>query len=363
MDFLINLYILSFIIQMGFWLIVFRKLAQYSISLNKKKANQEPISVIIAGKNEAENILRYLPLVLKQDYPTFEIIFVDDHSTDDSLSVLNKFVDEKLKIYSNLNENKGKKSAIKFGISQAKHELLVFIDADCWPNSEAWLKHISMAFQDKTEIVLGHGAFSKKPGFFNKLIRYENLMVAIQYFSLALIGKPYMGVGRNLAYRKTLFENSSGFENYKALRSGDDDLFVNENANSENVSIAILPESHTQSEPVLNFKSYFFQKRRHLEAGTKYKVQDRYRLALIGLSQLFFYAMFIYLIIFSEQKILVITLFVFRFLAQLFVMRGIVKKLGEKDLLPYFPLLESIYIFLIFLIGASTWVWKIDRWK
>lgn len=114
--------------------------------------------------------------------------------------------------------------------------------------------------QRKT-IVLGYGAYEKvKNSFLNKIIRFETMLTATQYFSWAKIGKPYMGVGRNLAYKKEEFFNVRGFMDHMKIRSGDDDLFINQAATKKNTAILYTPESFTFSEPKTTFSSWVYQK-------------------------------------------------------------------------------------------------------
>ena len=143
-----------------------------------------------------------------QDYPLFEVIVVDDCSWDSTLSVLKEIQKEqpRLKVLE-LKEDHfykhGKKLALTIAIKSAQYEHLVFTDADCFPASKNWLTQIMEIFDEKTEIVLGYGAYSNKKGLINKMIRMDTLRIGLQYLSLAVAGMPYMGIGRNLAYRKS----------------------------------------------------------------------------------------------------------------------------------------------------------------
>ena len=85
-------------------------------------------------------------------------------------------------------------------------------------------------FLHQTQIILGYGKYISEPGLLNKWIRTDTTYIAMQYLAMAIKGRPYMGVGRNMAYRKSLFFERKGFASHLNLASGDDDLFVNENA-------------------------------------------------------------------------------------------------------------------------------------
>jgi cellulose synthase/poly-beta-1,6-N-acetylglucosamine synthase-like glycosyltransferase len=169
-----------------------------------------PVSVIICARNEAVNLENFLPSILGQDYPDYEVIVVNDCSEDNSYDILGQLIGRypHLRV-SNVNKDPkfthNKKFAQFIGIKAAKNEILVFTDADCKPESKKWLQEIASAFDDKTDFVLGYGGYIKSKGLLNRYLRYDCAMIAMQYFGMAIRGVPYMGVGRNLAYRRSLF--------------------------------------------------------------------------------------------------------------------------------------------------------------
>lgn len=345
-----------------YWLKVFSKLRKYKrpevINIPEK-----PFSIVIAAKNEEDNIVSCIKSILTQKYSNFEIIVVNDHSVDKTFDLISLIQSEKVIIFNNLEENSGKKSAIEFGISKARHEHLVFIDADCMPVSDQWLSEINKCFYPSKNLVLGHGRYISSKGVLNKLIRYESLLNAIQYFSHALNGSPYMGVGRNMAYKKSLFSQSEGFKNHLSLKSGDDDLFVNENSSKLDVGIMTAHVAHSVSKSSDTFKEYIFQKRRHLQAGVKYKSSHKIMLAIYGASQFLFSAFFLVLLLYGFAPLIVLSVFFIKELIQVYIIKDICKELNDKDLIKWKPFLESLYIFIITAIGISTWIWKVDRWK
>ncbi|NJK85682.1 MAG: glycosyltransferase, partial [Bacteroidales bacterium] len=246
-----------------------------------------------------------------------EVIVVNDCSNDHTDLVLGTL----LKKYKNLRttsiaEDKkfshGKKLALVVGIKAAKYETLVFTDADCKPLTNQWLSRISAKFTGKVSIVLGYGRYTKSKGLLNAYIRYETVWIALQYFSYALFGIPYMGVGRNLAYKKSFFFAGKGFANHYHLLSGDDDLFVNENATKTNTSIEYSFESHTESKPKFNLADWINQKKRHLTTGRYYKPIHKFLLATEFISRFIYYFTFIWLLIRSYNEVVILSLFVVR---------------------------------------------------
>ena len=266
--------------------------------LRKEKKNfDQPVSVIICAHNEAHNLERLLHSVLNQEYPNgFEVLVVNDHSMDDSERV----VDGLKKSYHHLKvvnftaqkQSKGKKEALLFGIENAKYDHLLFTDADCKPVSENWLGLMVQHFTDK-EIVLGVSPHLHQSNLAGWLTAWETFLTCQQYISFAKAGLPYMGVGRNMAYTRKIFEQSSKMKNHLHLPSGDDDLLINEVATSQNVAVEIFSEAQTTSAPPENFAKWWGQKRRHLTTSYYYKKKVSMLLATFGLAQLLFYVLLV----------------------------------------------------------------------
>ncbi len=240
---------------------------------NKEKSQQHPVSVIVCARDEAANLAKNLPGVLVQNYTsTREVLVVNHNSQDETRYLLEEFKKtfKDLHIVNLEQEAKGipgKKYPLSMGIKESKHEIVLLTDADCVPASEFWITKMQDAYEDGTEIVLGYGAYYKKPGILNKLIRFETFHSALQYFSFALSGMPYMGAGRNLSYKKTLFFRNKGFSSINHVPGGDDDLFINQVANKTNTKVVIDKDAFTLSEPKKNFSDWLRQKNRHYSTG------------------------------------------------------------------------------------------------
>jgi biofilm PGA synthesis N-glycosyltransferase PgaC len=259
----------------------------------------------------------------------------------------------------------GKKLALTVGIKAAKHEWLVFTDADCKVHSNQWLNRLQENFTDNKEIVLGYGGYFKRKGLLNAYIRYDTLVIAMQYLSFALSGMPYMGVGRNLAYRKSLFFKNKGFASHYGILSGDDDLFVNETANKSNTAVEFHPDSHTCSIPKQTWASWTKQKRRHFSTARRYKSKHIFWLGLEPLTRLLFYLTFGYLIGLNIFTIFVLSACVFRLLSQLIIIKLTMNRLREKGLLLSLVVFDIISLFInfnIYLSGVFIRSKK-SRWK
>ncbi|MBK9933699.1 MAG: glycosyltransferase [Cytophagaceae bacterium] len=281
--------LLAIVIQLIYILFIFTKVVGHQDFEADEKL--PPVSIIIAASNELENLRELLPILDKQDYPDFEILIADDRSSDGTYDYL-LLNEDKLKHLSFLRvldlpfHFTAKKYAVTMAVKKAKHEILLFTDADCRPMGDQWIKTMVSQMTEGKEIVLGFSKYQFFPGKLNSLIRYETFQTALQYLSFALAGVPFMGVGRNLLYKKSLFWKNNGFTSHFGLLSGDDDLFINETATGKNVAVSISEDGYTESEPKKTWSEWFVQKRRHLSVGKKYKFRDKLNIGLLWLSGL-----------------------------------------------------------------------------
>jgi biofilm PGA synthesis N-glycosyltransferase PgaC len=361
-------YYVAFIIQILFWLLIWSRLLFYRPVLSG--IPKVPVSVIICARNEEENLRQNLPLILEQKYPDFEVVVINDCSTDGTEKYLDK-LKEKYPVLktTEIKEDRkfkhGKKLALTIGIKAANNDLLLFTDADCRPESNLWIETMQRNFNPETYIVLGYGGYSERKGLLNTIIRFETLYIAMQYFSYALIRLPYMGVGRNLAYRKSLFFNNKGFARHTHLLSGDDDLFVNEVANRCNTRIEINTESHTRSESKRTWKEWYFQKKRHLTTGPDYKFLIKFLLSLEVLTRLIFYAGFVFLLATDRSGVIaLITTFLIRTGIFITIYKILSSRLNEKHLLVPSLLLDFLMpLFNIFILFSNYIEARRNRWK
>lgn len=328
-----------------------------------------PVSVIVCAKNEAENLKRFIPKILDQNYPHFELILINDASTDESLDIMESFQqsDPRVKIV-NVQNNEAfwgkKKYALTLGIKKARNPYLLFTDADCAPESNLWIDNMSSHFEQNKSIILGYGGYIKqKMSLLNKLIRYETLFTAIQYFSYARLGYPYMGVGRNLAYTSHEFFAQNGFANHLHVRSGDDDLFVNQAATPDNTALCFQGSSFTRSIANSSFKNWVEQKRRHVSTAILYKPEHKILLGTFFISQFLFWVLFIALLILQIYWPAVLIIFVIRLLIQYAVFYQSAKKLDELDLVWLVPVFDFFLVFLQFGIFSSNLISKPSNWK
>ncbi len=333
---LLLIFVATFVVQLYFYLKYYSQTARYK--KHKQNTVNKPVSVVICARNEAGNLKKNLPAILNQNYPEFEVIVVDDGSEDNTQEILEQFA----KTYKNLRTSylkknelffKGKKLALTIGLKAAKYDIVLLTDADCKPVSDMWISLMQSGINEKTEIILGYGGYEKTKGFLNKLIRFDTFFTALQYLGFAIKNNAFMGVGRNLAYKKHLFFDNKGFASHYHIPSGDDDLFINEVATKYNVGIMTDKESFTRSVPKQNFKSWMQQKQRHLTAGKYYKNKHKILLTIEPASRLIFLLSFIAIMTINYIHCYIIILFVFVIATQFIIFKKAMKRLSEQDLL------------------------------
>lgn len=262
---------------------------------------QPGVSVVVCAWNERPNLEELLPQLAAQQYPNFEVIVVDDRSTDESYSFLHTFGQtfpplRLVRVDRTPPHLAAKKYALTLGIKTAQHEIILLTDADCRPATPHWIAAMTACLTDSKEIVLGVSPYFKRRGVLNALIRFETFYTALQYVSLALVGMPYMGVGRNLLYRRAFFLKNRGFGSHYGMLGGDDDLFVNQTATAANTAVCLHPDSFVYSFAKTHWAQWFTQKRRHLSVSKRYGRRSQLVLGVLAASQVAAWVLFAVLI-------------------------------------------------------------------
>lgn len=340
-----------------FYLLIYRKFSNHKPS--SARFEKLPfVSVIICARNESENIKKFLPSILTQKYPDFEVLVVNDNSTDGTQKTLAdlsvKFSNLKVVDFKEEKISKGKKQVLEFGVSEAKGEYLVMTDADCKAASPFWLVGMVSGFSNNSELVLGVGMYEKKQGWLNKLIQLDTLFIITQYISFAIAGFPYMSVGRNVAYKKSLFYQIGGFKNHYDIASGDDDLLINEMSPSTKINVVYNPSAQTISVPENSWGNFINQKSRHISAGMKYNKRNLIILGLSYLLVMFWYTSLLLMICYSNELAIVLTIGVLKNITLYTIIRRIFAKIGvaELILLSIFMDIMSIFVQIVATINS-----------
>jgi cellulose synthase/poly-beta-1,6-N-acetylglucosamine synthase-like glycosyltransferase len=331
-----------------YYLFFFLRLA---ISKEGNAENEEmiPVSVIICARNEAGNIIKNLPYILKQDYPEFEVIVVNDSSwdgTDDELREI-QVTHPNLQVVTigeDIQRRPGKKFPLTLGIKKARNELLVFTDADCRPESSQWLKQMVSGFSGGKDVVIGVSPFLPAPGVLNALARFENLLTGTFYLSFALAGFPYMGVGRNLAYRRSAYDRVGGFKTHYHIISGDDDLLVRDMASKGNTSVVLNHQALMWSEAALSWKNWWRQKRRHYSTSAHYRTGTKLMLGLYPMMVVVFFVGAIALLVYENLQHISLAMLGLKIVAQLAIFRGAFRVQKDRWIWLFSPVFELLLV-------------------
>jgi glycosyltransferase involved in cell wall biosynthesis len=358
------------IIQLLYFVIIFSRFLVEKKGSIVTSTNTKGVSVIVCAWNEIDNLIELLPILASQNYPEYEVVIVDDRSNDGS----GEFLKNEIALYPNfklvtISETPehlaSKKYALSLGIKVASKDLILLTDADCRPTSDLWIAGMVNHLGFDKQIVLGFSPYSHQAGFLNSFIRFETLFTAWQYFAYTLLGMPYMGVGRNLLYRRKLFFDNLGFRNHQKITGGDDDLFVNETSNSKNTAICFHEDTHMVSEPKQTFADWYIQKKRHLSIGKRYKRRDKFFLGLYSITHILSWLLLpLILVVPLKAQIFLAGLFIFRFL--IFWIFGAVasNKLGKIVTwysIPLFDFLLAVYYAVMGWFSVVSM--KKVRWK
>lgn len=356
-------FVALFIVQIGYhWGLYSRIYFRYrAVNNNKLKFETDfpPLSVVICAKNESENLKRYLPSILEQDYPQFEVIVVNDGSTDESDDILTRMEEEYPHLYHTFTPETAryisrKKLSLTIGIKASKYDWLVFTEANCRPSSPDWLKLMARNFTSSTDVVLGYSGYESAKGWLQQETTFDSFFNAMRYLSFALLNKPFMGIGRNMAYRKELFFKNKGFSAHLNLQKGDDDLFINKIATRSNTRVETDKKASILIRSMEYAKDWTEEKVSYVVTSHYFKGIQKYLLGFETLTRLAFYGLFIALLILSiignEWILLSIVslLFILRYVSQTLLFNKTATTLHEKHyylMLPVFDIVQPLYNF------------------
>ena len=353
-------------IQLVYWLV-------WLIGVSRiKNPNSTPkshgVSVIIAANNELTNLQHLLPSIFNQNHTLFEVIIIDDRSSDGSF----EFLLEQANEHSNLkvitvselpNHLNAKKYALTLGIKAAKYEQILLTDADCQPLSENWITLFASKWEEGNEFVLGFSSYLKQPGLLNYFIRFETILTGIQYLGAAALGTPYMGVGRNLSYSKSLFLAKKGFHGFQNLMGGDDDVYVNKYAQESNTNILLSPDSVTSSIPKSKISDFFTQKTRHLSVGKHYSSKSKIILGFFTLSWILTWGLLPFEVVSNQNLSIIAILFLGRYILMGITLVIFKNKSGAKLNLLGLIVLDFMFVLYYFATGIRALLTKRIKWS
>lgn len=322
---------------------------------------------MVCAHDEEANLNVLIPLLLQQDYPLFELVIVDDRSNDGTYDYLLAMADKDKRVrvvkVEHLPEHvNAKKYAITLGIKAATYDWILLTDADCQPYANQWITAMSRYMDEQAEFVLGISPYVKMPGLLNLFIRFETLFTAIQYIGFAKTGMPYMGVGRNLAYRKSYFLANRGFNTLMDITGGDDDLYVNRHATSSTVRVCSEEASLVYSTPKQSVSGFFAQKKRHLFAGKKYRPFHKLILGLFTGTQLVTWMVGLALLGFGFEPVLIGAFLIFRTLSLTVLVHKAARCFGCTFESLAVPFLDFLFVFYYLSTAPVALISKRVKW-
>ncbi|WP_106133065.1 glycosyltransferase [Mongoliibacter ruber] len=376
LDILWIVFLLALGVQLFYILIIFGRISFfYRSKISSGQSNQEGVTVIVAAHNEKENLKKLIPILCEQNYPNYDVMIINDRSNDGTKGLLEEMMSKYPKLRTvtiqyTPDHVTAKKYALTLGIKVAKNDVLLLTDADCLPQSDKWISRMTAPIRvDKKTFALGFSQYSQGKGILNSWIQFETLWTGLQYISFALWKSPFMGVGRNLSYRKSFFMEKKAFKGLWHIECGDDDLFVNQYASGNNTAVVVDPESITISTPKTTWSAYFTQKKRHFHAGKYYKSSDKQKIGLYSFSHLLFWTIGISLLVILgiEQKwehfAIILGIIIVRSILLTSVFTSARKKLEGKSNMFWTGFFDLMYIGYFWIVGAFGYQSKKVRWK
>lgn len=362
--FTLSLLGVSLITQAYFWLFIFNQIKESPVSNHQKNTLQ--ISVIVCALNEETNLQQLIPKILNQAYEKFELIVVNDRSSDNTLQLLQSITDKRFNFITINETPKGydhKKFALQEGIKKAAYDYILLTDADCIPNSPCWINEMQQQINTNKEIVLGVSFYQRTAGLLNHFIQFETYYTALQYLGFAQAGFPYMGVGRNLLYKKEAFIKNKQFDTIKEHLGGDDDLLLQQLMTTSNTATALHNNAQTTSQPKTTLNSWYTQKTRHLSAGKSYPNSIKLQLALLQGSHFLFY--FVLFISIFQPQILVVTItaYLLRTIIIFSIFEAMSKKFGNRLTKKEILFGDFAYVIYFFVTGIFTLYTKKLKWE
>lgn len=247
-----------FCIELVYLYFIYHRVAVYArkAMLGKVQYASELPSVsvvVIARDEEGEQVLQLLPHLVSQEYPDYEVIVVNDGTSEVLQNAISLYECDYKNVYQTFVPDtvynvSRRKLGITLGIKAAKNDVVILTDANCMPQSNRWIYAMARNFVPGVDVVLGYTRMAynegEKRGYYQV---FDRMIFALRYLAYAVMKRPFMGVGSNLAYRRDTFFANKGFSARLNLHFGDDDLLVNEIARKGNTRIEMSAESIVES--------------------------------------------------------------------------------------------------------------------
>lgn len=353
------------LIQSVYFIITLVRFSKYTF---ESQGFTPKVTVIVCAHNEDENLRELIPMLASQEYPSYEIMIVDDRSSDDTHEIL---IDASTRLRNlryitveHLPDHvNGKKYGLTLAIKASRHDRILLTDADCRPAGNFWIRDMMANTTDEVSFIIAYAGYRKEPGFLNRFIQFETLWTAMHYIGAAIGGNPYMATGRNLSYSKETFLKNKGFGQHANITGGDDDLFVNRHATGQNTRVVLTDEARTTSIPKHSWKAYYRQKLRHLSVGKYYRPATRFTLGMLTLSHIFGWVLLIVLLCFSQTRWWALGGYFIRTLCLFLALTKTNKTLKSSFTMGWALVFDFVFVIYYIIVGSTARYRKKIKWK
>lgn len=283
---------IGFLIQLGYLLFIFSRTA-WPIKGSTTTSIQYPeegVTILVTARNKFKLLKVLIPKLFEQDYPKFEVLIVNDQSTDRTKRLLEDLMAHYPKLRSvtityTPKHVTAKKFALTLGIKVAKNDVILFTEADCIPQSNQWLRKMTAPIREEGKtFAIGFAGVQKEGNSLNSWIQFETILRALFTFSFGLWKSPFTGTGKNLSYRKSFFMDKKGFRGFWDTEGGEDSLWINTHATGANSKVVINPEAIAVANPAATWKEYIIQEKQLLHSEKFFKVEDKRKMGSYGIS-------------------------------------------------------------------------------
>ena len=325
------------------------------------------ITVIIPARNEEKNIGQLLTALQQQTYSKewVEVIVIDDHSTDRTIEVIQKFSRVKLIQLEKDNINSYKKKAIETGIAAATGELIVTTDADCLPGKD-WLKILAAFKGEKNAVFIAAPVSFENNSSLLQIFQALDFLV-LQGITGASVYKKSLAMcnGANLAYEKKVFNEVGGFSGIDQIASGDDMLLMHKiwKRYPQQVHYLKSKVAIVSTQPMKTWKEFFNQR---IRWASKAKHYDDKRifwvLLLVYLFNISFWGLLIAGFWNYQYWVYLIGLWIAKTIIELPLVFAVASFFDKKSLLKYFFFFQPVHIVYTIVSGLLGQFGKYE-WK
>ena len=358
-------FVLTFLIQLFYQILM----TVFTLSGKRKEKPVEypSISIIVPSRNYEDNLRELIPSLLEQDYPDFEVVVVDDCSSDGTEWYLAglKLESDKLKTSRIIQETDFPNAlVITIGVRAASKEWLIFLNPLCRIGSKGWLKTFATGIHSETEAIFGFVKYSNLEGSMQKFFRYENFNSFMLFGSARYLGIPMPVSDVNMAYKREDFLNRKGFAAVLDARFSENELYINKISDRKNSTFLFDRSSVVSFTGDTDWQDGMNFKKKQLLIKKKFTPGQKFFLSVNTISRIAFDLIMVALLVLSPWRFWIAGIWLFKIIDELIWGMVAQKRIGEKNLFPGLLVLRSIvpyvngYLSFIQLFRRKNRKWK-----